>query len=216
VSFLLSGHILERLGGREYSVHEAMSGLKPAGFVHDDKWGEDGVLIFSLKLTGGDLEQEMLAKEPGWSKLEAPRLVSKLVRTCLVSATPAHREEAICDLLALHLRPSEARGAPPPWLARARDAIMDAPSELTVADAALSAGVHRVHFSRLFRRLYGSPPSIYRRHASVARAISQAVLTSVPLSHVALEACFSDQPRLTRSTRAAAGIGPGALRKLLA
>lgn len=215
VSFLLSGRMAERLGQRDYALDGVAAGLKPAGAMHEDHWGDEGVLVFSVKLSGGLLEAEVLSRAPGWGPLEEPLLLRTLVRACLAAEATGTREEAICDLLALSSATEPPRGDPPRWLVAAREAIMDAPHEATVEDAARTAGVHRVHFSRMFRRCFGSPPSVYRRRALVARAIHQTVRTSEPLSAIACDQGFSDQPHLTRCVRATTGVAPAALRTLL-
>lgn len=214
VSFLLSGQMLERHGAREWTSSGPTMGVKQAGMAHENRWGTEGVLIFSVNLTGEELAM-LPATEPGWFGLEPSAPTGALVRACIEAPDAPRREEAIADMLALPLLPSAPRGSPPGWLRRAHEAIRDDAGTIRIDSAAAKAGVHRVRFSALFRHYYGMPPSLYRQRVMTAQAIARIAGSRMPLTAIAYEAGFSDQAHLTRSVSRAIGMGPKRLRALL-
>jgi hypothetical protein len=100
ISFLLSGQLSEQHPRLEWTPTGYAFGRKPAGIPHENRWGNEGVLIFSVELYGGELEATEAQGEPGWSVMEPQTLLPKLVRACILSPA-ASREEALWDLLAL-------------------------------------------------------------------------------------------------------------------
>jgi AraC family transcriptional regulator len=215
ISFLLSGQIFEQHPRSEWRPTGYAFGRKPAGIPHENRWGNEGVLIFSVELYGGELEATEAQGEPGWSVMEPQPLLPKLVRACILSSA-ASREEAMWDLLALRHHQSPSAGSPPLWLIRAREAIMDDPGHLTISQVARLAGIHRAHFSTTFRNYYGVPPSVFRQKVLVTRAISEAVCARDSLTRIAYDVGFSDQSHMSRLVRAVVGISPMLLRKFLA
>lgn len=216
ISFLLAGDMIERQSRREYSLSRPARGVKPAGEPHENAWGRDGALIFSIKVAGGAADELPEAGEAGWSARPSGGAVAALIRACLAPGGAAERTEAARDLVALAVGADAALSAPPLWLERARQAMTDSPELVLVEQAAREAGVHRVHFSRLFHRAYGLPPSLFRKRAMVGRAVRRLLLTPAPMRDVAAAAGFSDQAHMVRSMAAATGLTPGALRRHLA
>jgi AraC family transcriptional regulator len=109
-----------------------------------------------------------------------------------------------------------ARGAPPPWLERIRQEMRDAGEPARIADSASAAGIDRTQFSRLFRRHYGVPPSVYRLRCMAAKAISAALASEYTIADTAHAAGFADQSHLSRTVRSLVGIPLNRLRALLA
>lgn len=215
ISFLLSGELFERHRRSQWAPTGCAFGRKPAGTPHENRWGNEGALIFSIELYGGELEATEAQGEPGWSAMKPQPLLPGLVRACILSPG-ALREEAMWDLLACRHRQSPPASGPPLWLTRAREAIRDDPGHVTIDQVARLAGVHRAHFSATFRNYYGIPPSVFRRNVLVGRAINEAVCARGSLTRVAYEVGFSDQSHMSRLVRAVVGIGPLSLRKYLA
>lgn len=214
ISFLLSGQLFEQHRRWNWTPTACAFGRKPAGIPHENRWGNEGALIFSVKLYGGELEATEAQEDPGWSAMEPQPLLPELVRACILSP-PASREEPMWDLLALRHRQSPSAGGPPLWLVRAQEAIREDP-DLTISEVARLAGVHRAHFSTTFRNYYAIPPSVFRRNVLVARAITDVVCARRSLTRVAYDVGFSDQSHMSRSVRAVVGISPRSLRALLA
>ena len=215
ISFLLAGGMHETLEGRDYAACGVWRGHKPAGAVHSDAWGASGVLVFTLRLDEAYARRVGAFDEPGWAPVAEPRLVKRLVRLFAAEAMPQWRAQAAADLFARQSEDERPRAAAPSWLKRAREAIEDDPDGTSIEEAAGAAGIHRVHLSRMFRRFYGVPPSLYRRNLLVARAASALVRSGTPLAQVAADAGFCDQSHLSRAMRSAVALTPGELRALL-
>ena len=215
VSFLLAGWLDERLEGRDYSAAGMARGHKPAGAVHSDVWGQQGALVFTLRIGPPAAAALGIDFAPGWTGLGRAGPVAALVRLLAEGGDPAAREEAAIDLLAVGLAPGHRPQAAPRWLKRIRDALHDAPERFGIAAAAREAGIHRAHLSRLFSRSYGVPPSIYRRRLLVSRAAAALARSRAPLAQVAVEAGFCDQSHLSRALRAETGLTPAGMRALL-
>lgn len=215
ISFLLAGSMQERLEGRDCQLHGPAVGVKPAGSLHEDVWGRSGTLIFSLKIHPS-CRLALPPLQASWQALRALPTVRSLVFSCFAGDRPQLRLEAARDVLAL-LGDAEAdeRHTAPSWLERARCHIHDAPDVLSIEEAAREAGVARAHLSRMFRRCYGVPPSVYRQRVLAARAVAAVARSSFSLSEAALEAGYGDQPHMNRELKAHIGITPGRLRRLL-
>lgn len=210
VSFVLAGDFVEELEGREYFACAGGRGYKPAGTRHRDSWGQQGVLIFTLRIWGAEERWE-----PGWTAACPRRDLARLIRIFAQEADTGRREEAVADLLAGTLPLNVTGRAPPAWLERARASIHDAPEFMHIAAAASEGGVDPTHLSRMFRRFYGMPPSIYRRRVLLGRAACALARSHVPLAQVAAETGFYDQAHLTRVMRAEIGLTPAEARALL-
>jgi len=72
------------------------------------------------------------------------------------------------------------------------------------AAARLSVG----HFSRAFHMTYGMPPMKYVRHIKIEAACTLMLRDALPLSEIAIQCGFSDQPHFCRVFRAITGHRP--------
>jgi AraC-like DNA-binding protein/quercetin dioxygenase-like cupin family protein len=215
ISFLLSGRMLERLEGRDFELDYCAVGIKPAQSLHQDDWGPDGAMIFSLKVAPGSNRLEG-GSSPVWLRLRNPQMVGALVRCCMLAGTEAMRAEAADDLLAVaqESEPSSL-GNVPAWLLAVRDQIAEAPGTLCIEGAARSAGIDRAHLSRMFRRFFGMPPSLYRQRCLAARAASRIADGKDSLSAIAADLGYADQSHLNRRFKSHTGLAPGQMRNLL-
>ena len=82
----------------------------------------------------------------------------------------------------------------PGWLLAARDRLLDDPAGITVESLARQCGVHRVHFSRMFKRHFGIRPSVFRIRSMVSHALMLTLTQDLSLAEGALEAGFSTRP----------------------
>jgi AraC family transcriptional regulator len=215
ISFILAGCLNETIEGREHFACGVARGHKPAGARHSDAWGDQGVLVFTLRLDATLTAAACPDVEPGWTPLDNAGEVSGLVRLFSGDGDPARREEAALDLLACPPAPRPAPRRPPRWLERVREAIHDAPDRMLIGEAAAEAGIHRAHMSRLFRAFYGVAPSVYRRRLLLCRATAALARSETPLASVAAEAGFYDQSHLSRAMRADTGLTPAQARSML-
>jgi len=101
----------------------------------------------------------------------------------------------------------------PDWLLQAR-AVADQhfAERLLLVTVAAMVGVHPVHLSRTFRRVYNTTFADYVRDVRLEFARSQLVLTTVPLGDIAAAAGFYDQSHFCRLFKQATGLSPAEYR----
>lgn len=83
---------------------------------------------------------------------------------------------------------------------------------ITLNDLAAEIGMSRFHFARRFRSATGTTAHEFVLHHRVQHARTMLERTSTPLSEIARECGFADQPHLTREFKKRVGITPGAYR----
>jgi AraC family transcriptional regulator len=203
----------ERLDGRDYDLTGASAGYKPAGSLHEDRWGKEGALVFTIHLPDDVAELAGSGRPPGWHSLSRPSRVAAVVRACFGGEDEVSREVLDDAVAVLTDCRATARKAPP-WIARGKEALTEDPS-LTIKQVAQSAGVDRSHFAREFERCYQVLPSLYRRRALAARTVAAIAHGNVPLGRIAHDAGFSDQAHMSRTLRSDTGLTPRQLRHLL-
>jgi AraC family transcriptional regulator len=108
--------------------------------------------------------------------------------------------------------PIEAPRVAPKWLSAAHERIREEPASVRVDALARDAGVHRVHFSRLFDAIYGTPPSVFRRRAMLEHAIAGMLARRGSLADAASEAGFADQAHMSRAFSEFLSVSPARLR----
>ena len=103
----------------------------------------------------------------------------------------------------------------PSWLVRSREMIEDCfASQLTVAELAVTAGVHPVYLARAYRRHFGCSPGEYMRRCRLLHVHRLLANSDLPLVEVALRTGFSDQSQMTKCFTSMFGISPGRYRRL--
>ena len=215
ISFLLAGEMRESLGRNDFDLGGPSHGCKPAGHSHSNEYGKPGALIFAVNL-GDEGEERAVRQASGWGSTAAGKDVPSLVRVVLEAADPSLRAELLWDLVALEREEEHPRRSPPPvWLEQIRGEIRDAPDLMRIDAASQTAGVHRTRISRLFRRHYGVPPSVYRLRCMAAKGIAFALASEGKLVEAAYDVGFSDQSHLARTVKACTGLPLQRLKSLL-
>ena len=79
--------------------------------------------------------------------------------------------------------------------------------EVNLEKLASEVGVSRFHFSRLFRQVTGTTPSMYLRHYRLAQA-TRAILAGDSFAGAAIDAGFSDQAHMNRTFKSVYGFTP--------
>ena len=194
--FIVAGEFATTLHGCSKLLYN------PPDTLHPDRF-ETGGSFFAI-----DVPEALAPKAPS-SRIDDVRahaLVSRLMREnanwCADSADVAH---ALC--LELISPPSSEK---PAWLRRVHDAVRE---DASIESLAAVAGVHPVHLTRTFRRFYHCTPGEYLRALRCARAAELLATSSMPLSELALEAGFADQPHFTKVFRQIYGVTPNAYRR---
>jgi AraC family transcriptional regulator len=218
LSVLLAGRVWERVGRTDETAGPLSVVVKPAGAVHENRFGPEGARMLAFEFAPGFFDAMDGGAPTRWCWRHADADARRALRLC--RAARLDGEQPLDDALALLLAPagdtSLASGALPRWLRAVRDRLHD---EVTcpspVAALAEEAGVHRVSLARAFRRHFGCSVTAYLRRLRVRAAAAALATTDAPLAAVALDAGFADQPHLTRAFRAAMGTTPGAFRAAL-
>lgn len=128
-------------------------------------------------------------------------------------------EATITMLLAelLGIPSVEARRTPLPWLEQVRERLHDEFRQShTLESLARTAGVHRVHLAREFRRAFGCTVGHYIRQRRVEFACHRLAASRRSLSRIAFEAGFADQSHFTNTFRWLVGVPPGVFRRRFA
>ena len=88
-------------------------------------------------------------------------------------------------------------------------------ARLTPGIVAREVGLSRFHFSRVFQKETGEPPSAYIRGRRLAAAALRLTDTDTPVLDVALQYRFGSQEAFTRAFKQVYALPPGAYRKLM-
>jgi AraC family transcriptional regulator len=82
-----------------------------------------------------------------------------------------------------------------------------------VADLCGLVHLSKAHFSRAFRRTFGQSPHAFVIRRRVELAAQYMLQTEAPLSHIAQQCGFTDQPHLSKTFRRVTGHTPAAWRR---
>ncbi|HUQ80364.1 MAG TPA: AraC family transcriptional regulator [Gemmatimonadaceae bacterium] len=159
----------------------------------------------------------------GTMRLRLPR--HWLEETSRVADKPVPRDVQIRRYAALSaVRLSEvaavagvavASRSAPAWLEQARALLArSVVTRRSMRSVAEEVGVHPVHLSRCFKRHFGMTPTAYVATLRVERACGALLESERPMSRVAYESGFADQPHMTRELSASIALTPGELRRL--
>jgi AraC family transcriptional regulator len=103
----------------------------------------------------------------------------------------------------------------PRWLRTAREYLeSNFLRQLSLAEVAGVAGVHRVHLSREFRRHFSTTVGEFLRCKRVEHACHLVSKTNEPLADVAMSCGFSDQSHFSATFRRQVGLTPGRFRQM--
>lgn len=221
ISLVLSGSIGE---GSESGVVTAGAGcavFKPAGTVHQNSVGPEGVRIFALRLDP-TWEQVRARLDAYYWCSQAEIVRSLLLLYALIQAADAVPRSAMEKRVWRWWQSAWTLGRErhrsfqrtPLWLIRVQERI-HAGGEAVGGIRSLSreVGSHPVYLARAFRRHLGTAPAEYARRRKITEAAYRIASTSDSLSRIALELGFSDQAHLCRRFKAQMGLSPGAYRR---
>ena len=125
------------------------------------------------------------------------------------------------SLLRMQIEPDYAKAAPYrregllPWQGRKVGAYIDShiTGPVLVADLCALVQLSEAHFSRAFRRTFGKSPHAFVIRRRVELAAQYMLQTEAPLSDIALQCGFTDQPHLCKHFRQVTGHTPAAWRR---
>ena len=203
VSLVLAGGYREDSDAGEVRVDGAALSAKPAGFEHENLFGETGALILAANL-------------PHAAPFATYRVARGIAGGPAVLAGAARTGVAGVAALAMGLTAvGKAQGPADHELDEVRRRLAaDDRSRSKVLSRTL--GLHPVQFARQFREAFGEAPRTVRLWGRTSRAVDRIIRTAMPLAELACAEGFADQAHLTRAVKQATGFTPARLRRLLA
>ncbi|MGE4319433.1 MAG: helix-turn-helix domain-containing protein [Deferribacterales bacterium] len=97
---------------------------------------------------------------------------------------------------------------------RSVEKMSDAPEERhSLDDLAKLSGMSRFHFLRSFRQSTGLTPHAYLTQLRLDKAFRLLISTDMPLSRIAAECGYCDQPHFVRSFKKLWGTTPGSIKR---
>jgi len=218
ISFLLSGNMLEKNAKKCREIIVPSLGIKPAGFIHANKYGDLGSLILSINLNS-EYKLENLPVELTdwrWKPHESAHLGSQLCSNLalMVGAGDSEKHNLAWELVSMAESSAEKSSKSPPlWLTRLRERIHE-DNECNINDLAESEGVHPAYLSRVFGKYFGCAPTLYRARSRFSKAL-QAIQKGMSIADAAYLAGFSDQAHLSRQSKKLSGLAPKKLQQLI-
>ena len=203
VSLVLAGGYREDSDAGEVRVDGAALSAKPAGFEHENLFGDAGALILAVNLPPA----------PPFATYRVARGIAG--GPAALAGASRIGAAAVADL-ALRLRDADDRAV-------TRDESLDDVRDRLAADdrsrskvLSRTLGLHPVQFARRFREAFGEAPRTVRLWGRTSRAIDRIVRTATPLAELACAEGFADQAHMTRAVKQTTGFTPARLRRLLA
>jgi AraC family transcriptional regulator len=224
-SVLVAGQGNDRSRTGSYDQPPLTAVFHPTSEPHANDLGPHGVLGFTLEMTPAwllaqgfsesDLGGYCVIEPSVMSRLACLGLVGGAVRADSLAAADleSHAFEFIAALSSSNAPRSQL--SPPRWLFRGEEFLRNCFRDAVgLKGAAHEAGVHPVHFARVFRDHFGCPVTAYVRALRLAEAGMQILVGSQSLAEIAVHVGFADQAHLTRTFGRTIGCSPGALRQL--
>jgi AraC family transcriptional regulator len=205
IAMLLSGRIEEQAEGQAAVVGAGSTGFKPDGLRHSNVYGPEGAILLTLTLRDPRLWACTGANAWGWGRTGTE--MQRLAAAAFARRLPY--SDLVPELLVADSPPVGSTCAPG-WLAEIRSQLLDSPG-LKVCELAASAGVHRVHLSRSFRRCYGESVSAFRLRRKAEIALRGLLYEGVTAASAANDGGFADQSHFIRTTRRVLGTTPAQL-----
>lgn len=220
---MLDGSFDDAFVRRTYACPAGTVFTEPGGERHANQVDRAGARVLVVQPDPDDVEAwrpcaELFDELYNFRHARIAGLAGRLATELDVDddTAPLLREGLVLEMLGLATRLAPLdRGDPPGWLRPAVEFIHDRFRDgIRVDDIAAVAGVHPVHFARVFRQRYGETVGVFVRRLRVEWAQRRIAETDDPLATIAQQAGYADQSHLTRAFRRHFGITPGRYRDL--
>lgn len=220
MTLVLRGGFIEDLGGHEHVCRPMSIVAKPAGAPHANRYASAGARSFIVECTLGSgvfAGFDRVGPQIGFAHL-VPLLLElyRAFREMAPERAPLAEELALEIVDRAGQLPRGTDSLAPAWLPRIEQMIRAGcirPIRLSTLGA--EAGVHPGYLARVFRRHLGRSVGSYMLHCRVERAMSRLADSDEPLSRIALETGFTDQPCFTRVFGREVGMTPARFRRLV-
>ena len=216
-SVLLAGQARESTLSGEFSSRPFLMEIKPADFSHANQFGPDGALLLSVTINPDNPVSKEFLPVHAWRTKPGGHLRNQWRQLARKMLAPTDLDQCDLDTLTFDLLSSFAdagqssgRRNAPPWLKRAREAVLE--TDDSVQSIAAYVGVHRVHLARCFQRYFGYSITQCRQEARLAQVVRLLMVGDDSVRNASFDAGFSDQPHLTRVMGREIGVTPKVLR----
>jgi AraC family transcriptional regulator len=214
MSIVLDGMLHERRGRIVESARPLSLSFMGADLAHDDEFGPRGGVLFQVHFESpNDTLDDCGALLDGWHWFRGGPAVRPFLR--LVNAARRRSgediEQIVLDVVAAPEHAPFARGAPPRWLRRVREAIDETREWPRVGELANIAGVHRVQLARQFRRYFGCSVSAYVRRSRVQLA-AERIVAGGNIAAASHDAGFHDHAHLCHAFETETSLSPSGWR----
>lgn len=221
--FVLEGAFTERCGRRDRDCGPGDLIYHPLGEEHSDHFARMPGRLFNIEIAPIRLEglKEQSETFRGDSIINYGPLMALAMQLYGAFANGDSPSALAVEDLVLQLF-SEALLSPrngemskaPVWFEQAREMIyFGFRSNLAVSGMAEEIGVHPVHLSRTYRKVYGRTISETILHLRIEYACKSLAFGDEPLAVIAYDAGFADQSHFTREFKRIMGMTPGKFRR---
>lgn len=222
--FVIEGAFDEVFGRKQRVCKPATLLFRPSDESHFDRFQNTRTRCFNI-----DIEPELVERLKDYSKIKIDSIELNnlnLIRTAQTLYAEFRWMDEFSKLaiegLSLEMMAGlsrrlvrETAGKLPRWLEKVKEILHEEFTENpTIAELAAAAGVHPVHLSRTFRRVYRCSVADYLRQLRIETACRLLSESNLPLSQVALAAGFSHQSHFSMTFKRFTGLTPAQYRSL--
>lgn len=125
------------------------------------------------------------------------------------------RARALLEVALEPAPPEAVSGGLRPWQIRKIEAFVRErlPDAIRVGELCREARMSPSHFSRIFKKSLGETPQAYVRRQRLERACRLMLVTTLPLTEIALACGYTDHAHFSRNFRAVFDLSPAAWRR---
>jgi AraC family transcriptional regulator len=221
LNLVVGGGYFESTRNRTNKCGPFSLAFHPPGAAHSNQFFNEESRLFNIRVDAAafdelrDAPKHLYKPQYLNGRILAPasQLYEEFSSRGEVSCTAIER--VVSQILKHSISRVHQRSTSPHWLERARELLHERfDQSLTIAELASYAGVHRVHFSRVFLQQFNCTVGQYRRFLRVERACRDLSITREPLSKIAQDCGFSDQAHLSRTIKSFTSLTPLTYRSL--
>ncbi len=215
---ILHGRYIESYGQTVLELKPSSVKFQPAGEVHSDIYGNEQVYCFIVELDPEWLTRMGAQSLVGNSPMAFPGssiawLMMKLRKEfhSLDDEAPLAIEGLVLELIAETSRNRKmiSEDNASLWLRQAKEFLDESFSQpLTLSIIAETVRVHPVYLANSFRQRYGCSVGEYLRRRRIEFACQRISTSKDSLSHIALDAGFSNQSHFSRIFKQVTGMTP--------
>lgn len=211
VSIMLSGSVRETSGRGERLARAGSIVVKPAGFIHEDRMGKDGLTVLSMRVHSNESllveSWQRLVDDYRWIRLNpSVKLMISLWKDGIEDASSTVEELVHC--MASTIDTTRC----PLWFSKVEsilaDQLVDPPS---LMELARQISVHPVTLSKAFAATGTSKAAVV--HRLRMQIALHRLASTIPLNYLAADLGYSDASHFSRTFRRWFGVSPETYRR---